>query len=205
MTNRVWLNIVIYNEPISIIKRCLDTVHSVIDGMVILAHHTYPTSFLDILENQYSLPTIRFTDDLDNSVVEEWRNMMIEETPADWILVLDPDEYLDKQAQAVVNEVRMNIGMFSERQNVAGICLARRNFERTEDGGYIELVNYPDYQFRLFKRGRAKWSGRVHEPPTIPEGDIMVIYLGHIIHDKHYESMEQWHRKADLYRRKAKW
>jgi glycosyltransferase involved in cell wall biosynthesis len=82
------------------------------------------------------------------------RNAAIERVEADWIFFVDADE---RATPALAIEVRHVI---AERAEV-GWSVPRHNmiFGRlTLGGGW-----YPDYQFRLFRRGYARWERPVHE------------------------------------------
>ncbi len=86
------------------------------------------------------------------------KNFGIEQASKDWILILDADERvtpeLKQEIQAVLNDP-------SDREIVA-YEIPRRNYFF---GRWVRWVyQYPDYQFRLFKKGKAWYnSKKLHE------------------------------------------
>lgn len=93
------------------------------------------------------------------------RNAAIVRIEAEWIFFVDADE---RATPAVASEVQRVI---TERPEV-GWSVPRLNyiFGRLTSGcGW-----YPDYQFRLFRRGRALWERPVHEVAVVdgPQGNL---------------------------------
>lgn len=83
------------------------------------------------------------------------RNAALEQVAADWIFFVDADERvtpeLAAEIQAILAEERPEVGWWVPRHNYI--------FGRlTLGAGW-----YPDYQFRLFRRGFARWERAVHE------------------------------------------
>lgn len=77
----------------------------------------------------------------------------------DWVLILDADE-------SITQELRVEIIKAIEADNIAGYYIPRKNiFEEKwiRHGGW-----FPDYQFRLFRIGKARYEKRiVHEHMVI--------------------------------------
>jgi glycosyltransferase involved in cell wall biosynthesis len=194
---KISLNLVIYNEPKEIIKRCITSVQDLVDEMIFLVHENYLWGWL-IAEFKPDLLLVR---NLSDSVVEEWRNFLIDYSTGDWILVLDPDEYLDHEAQREISKFKAE---WNPSSNIVGMIFRRKNYERTSTGNFAHMVNYPDPQLRFFKRGEVYWTGKVHEAPRLKDpSKILLMAKGHIIHDKLFETMLEWWRKFELYRSKA--
>lgn len=83
------------------------------------------------------------------------RNAALERVATDWIFFVDADERvtpeLAAEIQAILAEGRPEVGWWVPRHNYI--------FGRlTLGAGW-----YPDYQFRLFRRGFARWERAVHE------------------------------------------
>jgi len=86
------------------------------------------------------------------------RNAAIERIEAEWIFFVDADE---RATPAVATEVHR---VTTERPEV-GWSVPRRNYifgRLTLGCGW-----YPDYQFRLFRRGYAHWERPVHEVAVV--------------------------------------
>jgi len=197
---KISLNLVIFNEPLSIVERCLRSVEDIVDEKIFLVHEQY--SHLEDLKK--FKPDKLLIRNLSGTVVEEWRNLLIDQSSGDWILVLDPDEYLDHEAQRSILEIKNGLSLMAKDPEYVGVVFPRKNYERTKDGNYAYMVNYPDLQLRFFKRGEVYWTGKVHEMPRLkdPSKKLIRAVRGHIIHNKFHETMNEWWRKFELYRSK---
>lgn len=86
------------------------------------------------------------------------RNAAIDRVPADWIFFVDADERATPDLASEIRQVtvgRPEVGWFVPRHNYI--------FGRlTLNSGW-----YPDYQFRLFRRGHARWERPVHEEAVV--------------------------------------
>ena len=184
----------IYNEPMNIIRRCLDSVVDIVDEIIVYVDHKWSTS---TLLGEYDIKFIKSLN-LDGSVVEQYRNLMIEESSYKWILILDPDEYLDDEARRAVKAFK------SDKINAIylGFVFHRKNYEYNLDGEVIYLNNYPDRQMRLLYH-TLRYPGQIHCSPVIPYGYRLLLIKGHIIHDKRHESHKEQQRKSILYRSKG--
>lgn len=83
------------------------------------------------------------------------RNAALERIVADWIFFVDADERVTPELAAEIRAV-----LAGERPEV-GWWVPRHNYifgRLTRGAGW-----YPDYQFRLFRRGFARWERAVHE------------------------------------------
>ena len=93
------------------------------------------------------------------------RNAAIDRVDADWVFFVDADE---RATPALAEEVRRVV---VERQE-AGWSVPRHNYIF----GRLTLTCgwYPDYQFRLCHRGRARWERPVHEVAVVdgPQGNL---------------------------------
>ena len=115
------------------------------------------------------------------------RNAAIDRVEADWIFFVDADE---RATPALADEVRRVI---VERQEV-GWWVPRHNYifgRLTLGCGW-----YPDYQFRLFRRGYARWERPVHEEAAVdgPEG-----YLEHPLTHYNYDDLVDFATRQDRY------
>ncbi|HSA78810.1 MAG TPA: glycosyltransferase family 2 protein [Nitrospirota bacterium] len=84
------------------------------------------------------------------------KNFAIDKTDGDWVLCLDADEPIEP---ALADEIR---GIISSPGSFDGYRIPRRTFflgKQIRHGGW-----YPDYNLRLFKRGKGRFEDRtVHE------------------------------------------
>lgn len=131
----------------------------------------------------------------DHVVVRPWsgfaaqKNYGIDRATGEWILSLDADEQVEPELRAEIAAVLANPGGF------AGFRLARRNMMW---GRFIRHGRlYPDWQLRLFRRGRGRFAERaVHESVTVdgPVGRLGTPLLHHS-----YRDVSDFLRRADRY------
>lgn len=179
-----------------IIRRCLDPVVDLVDEIIVYVDHKWSAN---TLIDEYDITLIKSIN-LDGSVVEQHRNSMLDDSVGDWVLILDPDEYLDDDAIRFLKDFKDSEEIVEKA--CVGYAFPRKNYEYNEQREVIYLNNYPDAQLRLI-RSNIRYPGRIHEPPVIPFGRYVIITNGHIIHDKRHESYEEWYRKLLLYRSKG--
>lgn len=115
------------------------------------------------------------------------RNFGIEKAAFDWILMIDSDEEVESGFAPLVKKA-------VERENVAAFKFPRKNIVF---GKWIEHAGwYPDYQTRLFKKGKASYQRLVHEKLEVI-GETKELDV-HIIH-YNYESVTQFIDKLQKY------
>lgn len=95
--------------------------------------------------------------------VEPARNFGLAQATQPWVLVLDADERaspaLNTWMEAILSATA-----------AAAFRIPRRNYYGDR---WITCCGwFPDYQLRLFRRGTAQYSDRIHRAPTI-EGEII--------------------------------
>lgn len=195
----------IYNEEPDLINRALHSVIGVADKVILLFHKEYPIEKMNALQNPTHTNILYLRENLDATVVEEWRNVLLDESYRrrdHWTIILDPDEYLDMGAQNFIRLLKKDWD--DDHAMVGGFYFPRNNIEIQRPSGIIkEMVNYPDFQVRLV-RPSYRYSGKIHEPIRItgPLG-IKKAMAGTIVHDKSTETFENWKRKLFLYRSKG--
>ena len=84
------------------------------------------------------------------------RNSVIEKAKNEWVLVLDSDEEIPASLKSKIGEA---IG----RSDVDVWLLPRKNLifhQWMKHTGW-----WPDYQYHLFRKGKVKWSDKVHTHP----------------------------------------
>lgn len=108
----------------------------------------------------------------------------------EWILYMDADEELSLQLKNEITE------KFSQNQEkINGYWIPRKNYIF---GKWIQHTGWwPDYQLRLFKKGKAKLACRsVHEHPAL-EGKAN--YLNNPLIHHHYENINEYLERLILY------
>ena len=117
------------------------------------------------------------------------KQKVVDRASQPWVLWLDADERLDKGLEAEIRKI-------VKANQDAGYFIPRKNYIF---GKWIEHSQfwYPDYQLRLWKKGKVSWPCKsIHEDPVI-EG-LTERLQGHLIH-LNYTSVDQFLRKLMQY------
>jgi glycosyltransferase involved in cell wall biosynthesis len=109
-----------------------------------------------------------------------------------WMLVLDADE-------RAADGLRALMAQQIERDDLAGLWLPRQNFQF---GWWVPRSGiWPDWQLRLFRRERTRWSGeRTHRGPSV-DGTIEYAPArveNAIVHHS-YANLHEWMAGANHY------
>lgn len=89
--------------------------------------------------------------------VEPARDFAISKATGDWILVLDPDEEIPEKLGQRLQQIE------STMTEIDFVRLPRKNFifnKWMQASGW-----WPDYNIRFFRKGKIKWSDKIHRPP----------------------------------------
>jgi len=116
------------------------------------------------------------------------KSYAMEQATGDWIFYVDPDERFSKE---LIKEVKQAI----QKDEAAAFRLPRRNHffgHWLQHGG-----QYPDYQLRIFKKGRGFFPNKhVHESLKI-DGNIKT--LKEPMDHYPYRTISQFLKKMDFY------
>ncbi|MFH1277853.1 MAG: glycosyltransferase [Candidatus Eisenbacteria bacterium] len=110
--------------------------------------------------------------------VEPARNFALDRATGDWVFVLDADERLSPELAESVRRV------IAEDEGTALFLVPRRNHFA---GRPLEGSGFgPDReaQPRLFRRGRVRWTDRIHGTPEI-DGEVRLLPLPPEAHIRH--------------------
>lgn len=125
------------------------------------------------------------------SIVEPVRNFSISKARGDWILLLDADEEIPQLLAEEIKKIIANDQFDYYR-------IPRKNIIF---GKWIKSSHWwPDYVYRLFKKGSVTWSDEVHSIPYT-KGKGADLSLGEevsIIHHN-YDSIDQYLEKLNRY------
>ncbi len=131
----------------------------------------------------------------DRVLVRPWpgfaaqKNFGLEQATGDWLLSLDADEEVSPELR---DEVR---ALLRARHAADGYAVPRRNLflgQWIRHGGL-----YPDWQVRLFRRGRGRFVARdVHESVEV-EGGLGRL-AGHLVH-RSYRDLSDFFERAHRY------
>lgn len=123
--------------------------------------------------------------------VEPARNFAISKATNEWILILDADEEIPASLPKKIKELVKNPSTDYFR-------IPRKNIIF---GKWIKHSNWwPDYNIRLFKKGKVSWNEIIHSVPMtqgiggeLPaDGNMAIVHY-------HYESLEQYIGRMNRY------
>jgi len=89
-------------------------------------------------------------------VVEHARKFALSKAKGKWILLLDPDEYLNKSLKKELLKI-------TKRNDVDFVKIPRKNIIL---GKWLRHTNmWPDYLIRFFKKNAVQWQRTIHSQP----------------------------------------
>lgn len=123
--------------------------------------------------------------------VEKARNFAISKATSDWILILDPDEEIPQKLAEKIKKIIKNPEADYYR-------IPRKNIIF---GKWIKHSRWwPDYNIRLFKKGKVTWNEIIHAVPmTQGAGGQIDEKEEHAIVHHHYDSIEQYIDRTNRY------
>ncbi len=124
-------------------------------------------------------------------IVEPVRNFSISKAKGDWILVLDADEEIPTElAKKIVDELKNPSADYYR--------IARKSMIF---GKWIKSGHWwPDYVYRLFKKGAVTWEDTIHSVPiTSGNGKELPAEERMAIIHHHYNSIHQFLARMDRY------
>ena len=124
--------------------------------------------------------------------VEPARNYAVSKASYDWIFILDADE----EVQNVLAEKLRKI--VTRLRSINYIEIPRKNIifgKWMQNSGW-----WPDYQVRLFKKGKVFWQDKIHSKPKLNgEGIKLDPYENLAIIHHNYQTMEQFIERMNCY------
>lgn len=134
------------------LKKCLKSIKGFADEVVIVDMKSSDGS-LEVAKSAnakvFSYKPMKF--------VEPARNFALSKATGKWILLLDPDEYVNKTLKREL----INI---TKRSDVDFVRIPRQNMIF---GKWIKHSNcWPDYLIRFFKNGSVTWQKEIHSQPV---------------------------------------
>ncbi|PIR80134.1 MAG: glycosyltransferase family 2 protein [Candidatus Levybacteria bacterium CG10_big_fil_rev_8_21_14_0_10_35_13] len=177
----------VYNEEKSI-ERCLKSLQFADEIIVVDNESEDKTAEI---AKKYTSKV--FTQKNNPLEIDIQKNFGFEKALNEWILSIDADEEVSKELTA---EIKKILGAKpSSISQINGFWIPRKNFIF---GKWIENAGwYPDYQLRLFRKQKGKYTKKhVHESLSL-EGETAKL-KEHIIHHN-YSSIQQFLDKTFTY------
>ena len=124
--------------------------------------------------------------------VEPARNYAVSKASNEWILLLDADEELPSQ---LADRLRKIVNKY---KSISYVEIPRKNIIF---GKVMQATGWwPDYQVRLFKKGKVLWQDKIHSKPKLNgEGIKLDPYEDLAIIHHNYQTMEQFIERMNCY------
>lgn len=177
-----------YNEE-SNLDRCLRSVKAIADEIIVVDMHS--TDKTIELARKYT-DKIFFYEY--TRYVEPARNFALSQASGEWILVIDADEELTDTLAAKLKDI-------AHDSQVDYVEIPRKNLIF---GKWIEHSRWwPDYNIRFFRRGKVKYSDKIHQPPQVEgEGKKLdqseQLALNHYNYSSISQFVERLNRYSDI-------
>lgn len=167
------------------IEECLKSVAKIADEIVVLDNSSTDSTYS--LAKKYTEKI--FKQKNNPLAIDLLKNLGFEKATGEWILCIDQDEYIEKELEEEI------LKKLKEKPKVNGFSIPRKNYIF---GRWIKYAGwYPDYQLRLFRRGKGKYEEKhVHEQIKIAGEEEKL--TNHIIHHN-YNSIAQFLEKTIVY------
>lgn len=174
-----------YNEEKNI-KECLESVKALADEIVVVDNSSLDKTFE--IAKGYTKKV--YSQENDPGKIDLKKNFGFSKATGDWILSLDADERVTGELSAEIESRIKN-----NESSVQGYWIPRKNIIF---GKWIKSdMWWPDYQLKLFRRGRGEFDkNQVHRALKV-EGQTEKL-SNHMIHNN-YESISQFIRKLNNY------
>ncbi|MCL5435092.1 MAG: glycosyltransferase family 2 protein [Patescibacteria group bacterium] len=132
-----------------------------------------------------------YTQKNNPSDVDLQKNFGFSKATGDWILSLDADEEVSKE---LAEEIKSKIQ--NPKSEISGYWLPRKNIIF---GKFIEHTGwYPDYQLRLFRKGRGRYVNKhVHEDLSV-DGETINLKK-HLIHHNYNTISDFINKTVNIY------
>lgn len=123
--------------------------------------------------------------------VEPARNYAISKAKGEWILILDPDEY-------ITTGLKMELKKICQRQDVNYVKIPRKNIIFNKWMRHSGM--WPDYIIRFFRKDSLRWRKEIHsQPDTQGEGVTLLDSEKLAIRHNNYYNIDDFVKRAIRY------
>lgn len=123
--------------------------------------------------------------------VEPARNFAISKVSNPWILILDADERIENELRVRIKEI------VAKTKNYDFVKIPRKNIIF---GKWVKSGWWPDYQIRLFKKGKVTWGDKIHsQPKTLGKGLSLPTEEKYALIHNNYQSIGQFIERMNRY------
>jgi len=161
------------------LQESLSSVKDISDEIIIVDHGSTDKT-LEIVK-KFNVKVYKQVND--SSKIDLQKNFGFEKAKNDWILSIDSDEEITQELAQEIKEL-----LKSNESTVNGYFIPRKNIIF---GKWVEHTGwYPDYQLRLFRKGKGRFESKHFHENIKVEGKIDYINA-HIIHHN-YEKVSDF-------------
>lgn len=142
------------------LDKCLKSIKNIVDEIIVIDMQSSDDSAKVALKYGAKVFPYRFL-----KVVEPARNFALSKADGKWILLLDPDEYLNKS-------LKKELIAITKRSDIDFVKIPRKNiiFGKWLRHGRC----WPDYLIRFFKKGSVTWNKKIHSQP-LTKGNCLTL------------------------------
>ncbi len=135
-----------------VLNKCLQSLTNFADEIIVVDMHSIDGSAQ--IAQKYGAKVFPYRP---MKVVEPARNFALSKATGKWIILLDPDEYLNKTLKKELKKI-------TQRSDVDFVKIPRKNIIF---GKWIRHSNsWPDYLIRFFKKNHVTWKKEIHSQPA---------------------------------------
>jgi len=187
MSNKPLISAVINvrNEADKLAK-CLKSIQNFADEIIVVDMHSTDGSEQVAAGFGATIYQYRWS-----KVVEPVRNFAISKATGRWIILLDPDEYLNKSLKAELRRI-------TQRADVDWVKVPRKNIIF---GKWLRHSRcWPDYLVRFFKKHSIIWKNEIHSQPETKGNGLTILDSEKLaIRHHNYDTVAQFVYRAVRY------
>lgn len=168
------------------LSRCLKSLKGFADEIIVVDMHSTDNSAK--IATDYGAKVIPYRW---MKAVEPARNFALSKASGKWIVLLDPDEYLNKTLKKELLKI-------TKRSDVDFVRIPRKNFIF---GRWIRHANcWPDYLVRFFRKGQVIWNKEIHSQPITKGNGVNLLDSEKLaIRHTNYSNVNQFIYRAIRY------
>ena len=168
------------------LKKCLASIKSFADEIIVVDMHS--TDGSDKIATDFGATVYPYRW---SKVVEPARNFALSKTNGRWIILLDPDEYLNKTLKAELKSI-------TQRNDIDWVKIPRKNIIF---GKWLRHSRcWPDYLIRFFKKNHVIWNKKIHSQPITKGNGLTILDTEKLaIRHHNYDTVTQFVNRAIRY------
>jgi len=188
MKSNISVVINVVDAEVPLLEEALQSVYGFASEIVLIDMTILNQKILKELAKKYKM--VVYTHKL-VPYVEPVRNFGISKAQGKWILILDPDERINKKLAKKLIKI-------SQNDECDYLNIPRKNIIFNKWIKYSRW--WPDYNVRFFKKDKVEWGKKIHSiPVTNGVGKDLLPKERNAIEHWHYSSIEQFIERMNRY------